>query len=221
MVQQNYLDVYPSTSIAKQLEKENLDNAPAIQALINDVNEYVKSVEQESVQMLHARKNRQITSKDTFKFFRSQERNRNTRLLLQYLVTFLNELPMEKDIDGKLVNPFDQLKSFSRFWLGLLKENDVTNAILSEHEKLGLLNETNAWYYRGQINKSYKQISDVLARAQKPIVEHYCLLFEALQRICLFWFSVRNENINRVRKSDVYLFKLSWILLNRYRSPDS
>ena len=155
--------------------------------MIADVHQYVKTVEQESVQLLHARKNRQITSTDTFKFFRSQERNRNTRLLLQYLVTFLNDLPEEKDIDGKLVNPFDQLKAFTGFWLSLLKEPDVSNAILREHEKLGLLNETNAWYYRGQINKNFQQISEVLARSQKAVTEHYCLLFEAIQRICLFW----------------------------------
>lgn len=221
MVQQSYLDVYPSTSIARQLEAEVTDDTASIQALISDVHQYVKTVEQESVQLLHARKNRQITSTDTFKFFRSQERNRNTRLLLQYLVTFLNDLPEEKDIDGKLVNPFDQLKAFTGFWLSLLKEPDVSNAILREHEKLGLLNETNAWYYRGQINKNFQQISEVLARSQKAVTEHYCLLFEAIQRICLFWFSVRNENLKRVRKSDVYLYKLTCILLKRYGGSDS
>lgn len=219
MVKQNYLDIYPSKRIADQLKEDISEDSAALQALIADVNHYVKTVEEQSVQMLHARKNRQITSTDTFRFFRSQERNRNTRLLLQYLVTFTNELPLEPDIEDNLVNPFEQLKSFIRFSVNLLKDADVTAAILREHEKLGLLNDTNAWYYRGQINKSHKQIIDAIESAARPVVEDYVRLFEAVEGIGLFWFAVRNENINRVRRSDVYLFKMSQILINRYRRP--
>lgn len=217
MVQQNYLDVYPSSGIARQYKIEELQKPENIKELFAEVNQYIKIVEQENVRFLHERKKEIISSTDTLRFFRSQERTRNTRLVLQYLMTFLNKLPQEKEIDKKLVNPFDQLKSFIQFSVNLLKEPDVTNAILREHERLGLLNETNSWYYRGQVNKSYKQILEVVEQAHRAVQGEWCKLFEALHRLSLFWFSVRSENIKRVRKSDIYLCKLTLLLLNKYK----
>lgn len=215
MVKQNYLDIYPSSGIANRLNEENLDDLSAVRQLISDVNLYLKTLEEENVKFLHAREKQQITSTDTYRFFRSQERSRNIRLILQYLVTFLTKIPLKEDIEENVVNPFEQLKSFTRFHAELLKESDVGNAILREHERLGLLTETNTWYYRGQINKNYKYILEVLDSAKTINIEGYCKLFEALQRLCFFWFSVRNENIQRVRKSDIYVYKLIRILMAR------
>lgn len=215
MVKQNYLDIYPSSGIANKLNEENPDDQSSVRQLITDVNLYLKSVEDENVKFLHAREKQQITSTDTYRFFRGQERSRNSRLILQYLVTFLTKIPLKEDIEENVVNPFEQLKSFIRFHTDLLKEPDVANAILREHERLGLLTETNTWYYRGQINKNYKQILEVLDNAEKISIEGYCKLFEALQRLCLFWFSVRNENIQRVRKSDIFAYRLTRILMAR------
>lgn len=215
MVKQNYLDIYPSSGIANKLNEENLDDQSSVRQLISDVNLYLKAVEEENVKFLHAREKQQITSTDTYRFFRGQERSRNSRLILQYLVTFLTKIPLKEDIEENVVNPFEQLKSFIRFHTDLLKEPDVANAILREHERLGLLTETNTWYYRGQINKNYKQILEVLDNAETISIEGYCKLFEALQRLCLFWFSVRNENIQRVRKSDIFAYRLTRILMAR------
>ncbi|MCP5107586.1 MAG: hypothetical protein GY950_29630, partial [bacterium] len=216
----NYLDIYPSSGIANKLNAGNFENDAAIKQLTADINAHIKTVESENLKFLHSRESREVSSKDTYAFFRCQERSRNTRLLLQYLVTFLSKLPLAKDIEEKVVNPFDQLKTFTRYSADLLKEQDVTIAILREHERLGLLNETNTWYYRGQINKNHKQILEALENIGPISHENYCKIFETLQRLCLFWFSVRSENINRVRKSDIYVYKLSRILLIRHCSPN-
>lgn len=215
MVKQNYLDIYPSSGIANTLNAEIVDDEATIAQLVTDVHLYLKTAEEENVKFLHARGTQQITSTDTFRFFRSQERNQNIQLILQYLLAFLTKLPLKEDIDETVVNPFEQLKEFIFFHAGLLKELDVSTAILREHERLGLLTETNTWYYRGQVNKNYKQVVEVLESAKAPVIEDYCKLFEALQRLSLFWFSVRSENIKRVRKSDIYLYKLSLILMKR------
>jgi hypothetical protein len=47
-------------------------------------------------------------------------------------------------------------------------------------------------------------------------VEGYCQLFRTLQRLCVFWFSVRNEKVERVRKSDIMAYKLTRFLLAKY-----
>ncbi len=216
MVKQNYLDIYPSYGIAEQLNAQNFQEESALKILVTDVQDFIKNIEQENVGFLQSRKEEPITSADTLRFFRSQERTRNSRLTLQYLVAFLDKLPLKEDIIEKLVNPFEQFKSFTLFGVELLKEPDVNTAILREHERLGLLNETNTWYYRGQINKNYKQVLDVVFTAKTISIEGYCKLFEALQRLCLFWFSVRSENIKRVRKADIFIYKLSYVLLHRH-----
>ncbi len=216
MKQQNYLDIYPSSGIAKTIKIEELLEPEAMKTLLAEINEFTRKVEQENVRYLQERQSKLISSDDTYKFFRCQERTRNIRLLLQYLVAFLTKLPLKGDIEEKVVNPFQQLKTFSRLALELLKETDVTEAILKEHEKLGLLNDTNAWYYKGQISKNYKEIYQLLRMAGNITVREYCILFEVLHRLCLFWFSVRNENIKRVRKSDLYIYKLTLLLLHKY-----
>ncbi|HLP44485.1 MAG TPA: hypothetical protein VK469_00970 [Candidatus Kapabacteria bacterium] len=220
MMKQNYLGIYPTSGIAGKLNAENFDEEPALQKLLGDVQTYIKTAEDDNVRFLQKRNPGQISHQDTVKFFRGHERIRNIRIILQYLVSFLAEIPMPEDIEGKIVNPFEQLKTFIIYNINLLKEPDVISIILREHERLGLLNETNSWYYRGQINKNYKQILEVVESARVISRLGYCKLFEALQRLSLFWFSVRNEDINRVRKSDIYIFRLARILMKRNGCPD-
>lgn len=220
MMKQNYLDIYPISGIASKLNAENLEEEPALLKLLDDVQSYIKTAEEDSVKFLNARNPGQISHEDTVKFFRGHERTRNIRVILQYLVAFLSKIPMEEDIQDKIVNPFEQLKSFTLYNVNQLKDPDVIEIILREHERLGLLKETNAWYYRGQINKNYKQILEVVENAAKISREGYCKLFEALQRLCLFWFSVRNEDIKRIRKSDIYIYRLSRLLMRRNGCPD-
>jgi hypothetical protein len=221
MVKQNYLDFYPTTGIANQLNAENIEDELAIQTLSVDINHFIDTVEQENVKFLIARKNLQVASDDIVKLFRNQKRIQNVCWILQYLVAFLSKLPLKEEIEGQQVNPFEQLKTFTHFRVDLLKTPDVSRSILRGYERLGLLDESNAWYYRGQISKNYKQIIEMVEKAKTAIVEDYCRLFEALHRLCLFWFSVRNEDIKQVRKSDIYIYKLTRILLNRYRTTDS
>ncbi len=221
MTTQNYLGISPSTGIAKQFEKIDYNDPAMIRKLIADIDEFVKTVEAENVRFLQARQQNAISSAETFKFFRSQERTRNSRLILQYLVTFLTKLPMRCDLEETVVNPFEQLKTFARNNVNLLKENDVSAAILKEHEKLGLLNDTNEWYYKGQISKNHKELLQVLETARNISIMGYCKLFETLQRLCLFWFSVRNEDVKRVRRSDLFLYQLTLILLERHLPKDT
>jgi hypothetical protein len=127
---------------------------------------------------------------------------------------------LQENIEGKIVNPFEQLKTFTLYNVNLLKDPDVIAIILEEHARLGLLKESNSWYYRGQIEKNYKQILEVVESAGSISREGYCKLFEALQRLSLFWFSVRNEDIKRVRKSDIYIYRLARLLMKRNGCSD-
>ena len=214
-----YLDIYPSQRVARQLTDEDPE-CKSVPQVIAESKAYLEIMESENLNFLERRTgDHKIASGETYKFLRSQERTRNTKHILQYLTTFLVKLPLETDIEaeGRAVNPFDQLKAFILENIALLKEKDVEGAILREHERLGLLNDTNLWYYRGQIDKSYKALREAVGSAEKATIEDYRKLFFSLQRWCTFWFSVRNEEIKRVRKSDLMLYRLTRYLLEKYK----
>lgn len=216
----NYLDIYPSNSIARKIEEEPLDHRWYDQ-LVTNATMYLKIMEHENVDFLEKRQGPTLDSGDTYKFLRSQERTRHSKLMLQYLITFLSKgLPMAEDLKEDLANPFEQFKSFLIFHIDLLKEKDVTDAILKEHERLGLLNDTNAWYYRGQIDKNHKLLTQSVISANSLTVEGYCQLFHTVQKLCVFWFSVRSEKVERVRKSDIMAYKLCRFLLNKHEKKD-
>jgi hypothetical protein len=214
-----YLDIYPSQRIAIELNEEDPE-CKFVQKVISETKAYIEIMEGENVHYLNKRKGEQeIDSTGAYKFLRNHDRAQNTKLILQYLVTFLSKLPLEKDVEleGKIVNPFEQLKSFTLYIINLLKAKDVSDAILREHERLGLLTDTNLWYYRGQIDKSHKTLTEFISTAKSAAVEDYPILFLGLQRLCTFWFSVRNEEIKRVRKSDILIYKLTRCLLEKYK----
>lgn len=212
----NYLDIYPSNSIAFQIEAEPIDNRWH-DLLVANANAYIQIMENENLDYLESRKGSIISSGDSFNFLRCQERTHNTKLILQYLITFLsNGLPLEEDFKDDPANPFEQFKMFVYNNIELLKERDVSTAILKEHERLGLLNDTNAWYYRGQIDKSYKAMTELLKTAHKATLEDYFKILQALHKLCVFWFAVRNEEVHRVRKSDILTYKLVRFIMAKY-----
>jgi hypothetical protein len=217
MTEYSFLDIHPSKRIADQLDAQD-PNFRLVEELVTDATHYIKSLEEENPDQKDASENQILESKETYKCLRSKERTRNTRVILQYLTTFISHLPLEKEIEINYVNPFEHLKSFALNCINLIKEKDVTAAILREHQLLGLLNESNYWYYRGQIDRSYKDLREEVEKAKRATLNDYGKLFMGLHRLSTFWFSVRNQDINRVRKSDIVMYKLTRVLLKKYKA---
>jgi len=216
MPELSFLNIKTSCSIAEKLEAED-PHFGALASLLAETSMYIDIIEQENLDTLQERNNTTIDANDTYQFFRSYERTRNTKFILQYLAAFILNLPMESDIEDDPANPFEQLKSFTLYNIELLKEKDVEEAIFREHERLKLLTETNSWYYKGQLEKSYKALLDSLRKARRISLDGYRQLFLVIQQLCTFWFSVRSQDIDRVRISDILAFKLTRYLLNIYK----
>jgi len=217
-MEHDYLDIKPSQRIADIIKAKDPD-LKKVRETLTEILAYTRVMEEENLAYYEKRKdqNGELDADNTYRFLRSQERVENIRLILQYMISFISHLPMENELETAEINPFEQFKHFALNAVQLLKEKDVTNAILKEHEKLGLLNETNNWYYRGQIDKSYKAIKAAFEDAQKAVLADYRKIFQGLQSLCTFWFSVRNQDIKRVRKSDIMLYQLTRIILAKYR----
>jgi len=113
------------------------------------------------------------------------------------------------------VNPFEQLKSFIRYNVELMNHKDVKRLIDSQTSKKSSSDEKSPPNYLDFIHKNYSEIICLLDNAKAPVLKHYQYLFDALQKLCNFWFEVKHQDISQVRKSDVYIYKLSYLLLER------
>lgn len=216
MTELSYLGIVPSKRIAEMIEVED-PQYQSLKKLVTAARAYIGVMENENLKHLEKRAGEPISSSETLQFLRCQERTRNARLILQYLLTFIGHLPSPEENTANPAHPFEQLKSFSIYSVELLKQKDVVEAILTEHESLGLLTETNNWYYRGQIDKSYKTLRAMLEKATQVTVKGYRQIFLGLQQLSSFWFSVRNQEVQRVRKSDILTYKFTRYLLAKYK----
>ena len=203
--------------ISEQIENELPLNDSELQEFIIYVQSYLKALKLNNIEAMYKRGD-EITPEETYEFFRSQERINNTKLVLQYLISFTKKLPMQEDIKEEQINPFKQFKLFILRLMKLLKERDVRDAIISELDNNGVLNDNNLWYYRGRIDITYKDIHKFLETADNPDYPDYRALFLSIKALSKFWFAQRNENMKKIRKSDLFAYKLSAILIEKIDS---
>ncbi len=202
--------------IASRIEKESLPESHQLEKFVTKVNQYIDFMEIEAVEHhMKSRDESHITYYQTLDFFRNNERLQNTKYILQYLIKFLEGLPSEEKSAGIFQNPFLQFRDFVIFLAEQLRDVDVIESVLREYKELKLLNEKTEWYYRGVIRGAFKEISTLCINAKHAVPHDYSKLFSALQKHSLFWFSVRRENEARIRKSDIYIYRLCRILLSR------
>lgn len=180
-----------------------------------EVQNYIAQLEFDTLRILKLRGDDKIDSRNTFVYFRSQERYRNTKYLLQYLLSFIEHIPTSSDISGEPIDPFNQFKSFVKYAILLLEEEDVIRSILKEHSQSGDLTTTNLSSRKAQIHETYLDLRARLDTAEKPVIGHYKILFQILKSLCEFWFSNRKNEMIRVRKSDRYLYKLTNVLIGQ------
>jgi len=204
--------------VIELIESEIPLDETSLTNFISEVQSFLNKLNVANIEALHKRYGGTITAKETFEFFRSQERITNTKLIIQYLMSFIKELPLEVDTEKEELNPFIQFKSFLKNSNALFKERDVRNAILKEYEIQGFLNDNNLWYYRGRVDVFHKQISQLLNDAKEVNCANYIKLFNAVKIYAKFWFAQRNEKFIYIRKSDYYSYKLSSILINKINS---
>jgi hypothetical protein len=150
---------------------------------------------------------------DTLRFFKSTVRNENIEHILQYLLLFLNGIPATDD--GTFVEPFFQFREFVENEAKLLTENDVVAAILGEFLRSGLLNDSNLADFEKNIQDKHREIFEWTRQADSPTLAGFQTLFRALKEMCLFWFDVRQQDIRRVSRSDIYIYKSIRLLETR------
>jgi len=212
------MDIIKSNRIEEKLKVELSSFKQHENRIIEEVESFIKCIEPNIFKVINYRKSKKINKNVLNKFFRSKERIEYRKFILQYLIKFMNKLPTKQEIRTMPVNPYKQFKSFVQYNLDLLKETDVTNCILREYKKRFEWNEESSIYCQKHIDKYFKHIEQYIKSSKTCSTENFCKLFLAIQELCVFWFSVKNEDINHVRKSDLYIYQLTLLLLNKYSS---
>jgi hypothetical protein len=206
----------PEFGIALRIESEPIPEKEDLFNLLLSVKECIDNLDLDAENKFERKQDAtSVSYEDTLRIFRTKERMENTRHILQYLLLFLDDLPSPEQVKHLPVNPFLQFKEFVLYQIADLKENDVKMAVIREYRELGFLNASNSWIYEGKIRVFHDRLLEKMGKIDIPDREGYIAFFSILKDISLFWFGIRRENLDRIRKSDLYIYKLVRILLHR------
>lgn len=201
--------------IAEIIKSENLQNPEEIQLLKTEIQQYLQTTVASRLKIFQQQANAQLSPDLLDTFFRSQERQENTKRLLQYMLTFLIDIPEAQKISQEPVNPVEQFKEFIQYQVGLLRETDVIKAITRELNRHSLHEHGNIWYNEARVMDKSLELEHTLAQVSGDHNESHLLLFRVLENLCLFWFEIGREDVRQARRSDIYIFKLARLLQHK------
>jgi hypothetical protein len=151
--------------------------------------------------------------------FRSRERTDKIRQILQCLVAFLVHIPGTDECDGRHPNPFEQFMGYVLFEVDLLLAEDVKNAVFFEINQIGSASGGNVWDYLRRIIDKNRELNELIITGTSNAASIFMTLCMVLEDLCLFWFDVKQEDLSRIRRSDIFIFELARILQGQCRKP--
>lgn len=154
------------------------------------------------------------------KFFRNKERNENIGRIMQYLLAFLIHIPENAESENKPLNPIKQFLEYVRYEVDLLLEADVKKAVFNEINQVGSLDGDNVWDFQERIIEKNRELNELLITGASDVSSIFFTLCLVLEHLCLFWFEVKGGDKSRIRRSDIYTYKLARILQDRYQQTE-
>jgi len=194
---------------------ETQNDPEQVDLLKQEASLFLKKTEGHWVEVLSERADKVLSAASLEQFFRSQERNEQVSRTLQYLLVFLSHIPDPKDIAAVPVNPAEQFREFIRYQVDLLLEKDVRGAVFREINNLGSLNDSNVWDYQEQIFKKNRELRELVGQDNGAVAKTIATSCQALEMLSLFWIEIKHGDLQRTRRSDIYLYKLSRIVKDR------
>jgi hypothetical protein len=208
--------------ISEIIAKGTSYTSDEVELLKVEVELFLKKMAASQAEILAERSNFFVSPATLEIFFRSKERNEKTGQILQYLLAFLVHIPGTAENESKAFNPIEQFQECVRFLVDLLLEEGVSKAVFNEINQMGSLNGDNVWDFQRRIIEKNRELNELLATGTCKEASTFFTLCLVLENLCLFWFDVKGEDIQRIRRSDIYIYKLTRILQDRYRQiPES
>ena len=152
-------------------------------------------------------------------YFRRRERIERERCIFQYLLAFLGHIPSEQDVQRDLVDPVGQLRSFVANEVDLLLEQDVRNAVFEEKRPNGLPQAGSEDDCEKRILLMNRMLRGMLPKNEGGIPDVISAMCRTVEQLSLFWFDVHDDDIRRVRRSDICMFLLAHLVRSRCGPP--
>ncbi len=190
--------------------RRDIDFVKIDENLTKEIEDYFSQAEEKEEVLLSLRKEQQMDPNASLKYFRAIERIEIRRKVLQLLLAIaLNKVPNKK---GTLL--FKQLYDSVMDMVKLFEEKDVF-----EGSKREVLKSEFLTTYIDDFEFFYKFNKDEIENHLKQAKENkdFILIFEALFLMALFWFTIREGNIEKIRKSDLFIYLLSKKLKEEYQ----
>ncbi len=175
-----------------------------------EIENYFALAEEREEKILTLRRDQEMDPEASFKYFRAMERIEVRKKIIQILLA----IALDKVPDKKSRFLFFQLLELSKDLIDFFEEEDVYRESVREFKNSDfLLNRIRDFDKFYALNK--KEIKSFLLKAKEK--ENFIFLLEALFLTSLFWFIIREGNIRKIRKSDLYIYLLSKELKERYK----
>ena len=203
--------------ISHIINKENLENQEEIELLRAEIEQYLTTNMTDRAITVGAPACKQLTPAQVSVFFRKRDREENTKLILQYMLSFLTEIPAADKTGVEPIDPVKQFKEFLQSEVALLHEEDVIKAILSQYSQNEWLEPDNYWYYEARIMDKRLELEYTLAEIPDDPPKTYLHLFQVLKNLCLFWFEIGHEDVRQARRSDIFMYKLACLLQSKFQ----
>jgi hypothetical protein len=207
----------PKMKISQIIKNENLKNPEEIELLRTEIEQYLTTNMTNRAITIGEQSFKQLSPAQLSIFFRKLEREENTKRILQYMLSFLTEIPVVDNTSGEPIDPVRQFKEFLQSEVALLFEEDVIKAILHKYNIDGLQEPGNYWYYEARIMDKRLELVHNLAQIPNDQADPTIILFQVLENLCLFWFDIGREDVRQARRSDIYMYKLACLLQSKLR----
>ncbi|MCJ7525424.1 MAG: hypothetical protein MUP71_09425 [Candidatus Aminicenantes bacterium] len=204
-------------TISEIIAKDKCYTQDEIEQLQAEVEFFLNKKEPSQAEILSQRSNLFVSPAPFKMLFRSKERNENISQILQQLVAFLIHIPTTSEGENQALGPLDKFMECVLFEVDLLQADDIGNAVFNSVNQMGSLNGDNVWDYMGRIIEKNRELNELLITGTSDAASNFITLCLVLEELCLFWFEVKQEDMRRIRLSDIFTFKLARILQDRCR----
>jgi hypothetical protein len=203
--------------ISQIINKKNLESQEEIELLRDEIERYLAVHMTRRSAATGEQSNKPLSPDQMNLILHKLKREENTKRILQYMLSFLSEIPVADKTCGEPTDPIQQFQECVHFEVDLLQAEDVKDAVFNEINQMGSTHGGNVWDYMGRIIEKNRELNEALITGASDAASNLFTLCLVLEDLCLFWFDVKQENMRRIRLSDIFIFKLARILQGRCR----
>ncbi len=199
------------TILEKIYMQRDIDFIKIDEYFVNEIDNYFKQAEDDEEMIEKLRKRKSLDPNSSLEYFRAMERIEIRKKIIQTLLSIaLKKVPNIRD---NIV--FMQLYQLSEQLITLFNERDVYECSFKEFMQSDFL-KSKIDGFKEFYDFNVKEINDNLKKGKEN--KDFLFILEALFLSALFWFTIREGKLERIRKSDLYIYLLSKKLKEEYKN---